>query len=253
MALFDEVYNVFGLSYNIVFRPGRRKTISARSNSGINPKPPWLKPAKIRATNTRSTRATAPSMARSSTSNSRIRWAGLGNAARFSSTSTCRTASAATTSMRRARRSKSRSCSTASSLARSNASSASSSRNYGGAFPTWLAPVQCNVLPVNGEVHGDYAKEVQALLVKNDVRCNLDDSNEKLGYRLTEQPSPEDPLHPRRRRQREGESDVTYRVFGDEKQVTVSLEDFVKLLIRKSIDTKIFFKHCIQIVMAFRM
>jgi threonyl-tRNA synthetase len=38
--------------------------------------------------------------------------------------------------------------------------------------------------PVNAEVHGDYAKEVQALLVKNDVRCNLDDSNEKLGYRL---------------------------------------------------------------------
>jgi threonyl-tRNA synthetase len=56
--------------------------------------------------------------------------------------------------------------------------------NYGGAFPTWLAPVQCNVLPVNSEVHGDYAKEVQKVLSNADVRCNLDDSNEKLGYRL---------------------------------------------------------------------
>jgi threonyl-tRNA synthetase len=39
-------------------------------------------------------------------------------------------------------------------------------------------------LPVNADVHGDYAKEVQAAPREADVRCNLDDSNEKLGYRL---------------------------------------------------------------------
>jgi threonyl-tRNA synthetase len=109
--------------------------------------------------------------------------------------------------------------------------------NYGGAFPTWLAPVQANVLPVNAEVHGDYAKEVQSLLVKNDVRCNLDDSNEKLGYRLRNSQVQKIPFTLVVGDKEKENRTVTYRVFGDEKQVTVSLEDFVKL-IRKSIDTK---------------
>ena len=109
--------------------------------------------------------------------------------------------------------------------------------NYGGAFPTWLAPVQCNVLPVNSDVHEDYAKEVQALLLKNDVRCNLDNSNEKLGYRLRNSQVQKIPFTLVVGDKEKENRTVTYRVFGDEKQVTVSLEDFVKL-IRKSIDTK---------------
>jgi threonyl-tRNA synthetase len=109
--------------------------------------------------------------------------------------------------------------------------------NYGGAFPTWLAPVQANVLPVNAEVQGDYAKEVQALLVKNDVRCNLDDSNEKLGYRLRNSQVQKIPFTLVVGDKEKENKTVTYRVFGDEKQVTVSLEDFVKL-IRQSIDSK---------------
>jgi threonyl-tRNA synthetase len=109
--------------------------------------------------------------------------------------------------------------------------------NYGGAFPTWLAPVQCNVLPVNGEVHGAYAKEVQQALIKADVRCNLDDSNEKLGYRLRNSQVQKIPFTlVVGDKEAEGKL-VTYRVFGDEKQVTVSLADFVAI-IRKSIDTK---------------
>jgi len=109
--------------------------------------------------------------------------------------------------------------------------------NYGGAFPTWLAPVQCNVLPVNAEVQGDYAKEVQALLAKEDVRCNLDDSNEKLGYRLRNSQVQKIPFTLVVGDKEKENRTVTYRVLGDEKQVNVSLEDFMKL-IRNSIDTK---------------
>jgi threonyl-tRNA synthetase len=109
--------------------------------------------------------------------------------------------------------------------------------NYGGAFPTWLAPVQCNVLPVNSDVHGDYAKEVQAILTKGDVRCKLDDSNEKLGYRLRNSQVNKIPFTLVVGDKEKENRTVTYRVFGDEKQVTIPLEDFVKL-IRKSIDDK---------------
>jgi threonyl-tRNA synthetase len=109
--------------------------------------------------------------------------------------------------------------------------------NYGGAFPTWLAPHQAVVLPVNNEVHAAYAKEVLDTLIKNDVRALEDDSNEKLGYRLRNSQVQKIPFTLVIGDKEVASRSVTYRVYGDEKQVTVPLEEFVKI-IRKSIDTK---------------
>ena len=55
-----------------------------------------------------------------------------------------------------------------------------------GALPTWLAPTQVKVIPVNPELHSEYGKEITNLLKDNDIRVELDDRNEKLGYRLRE-------------------------------------------------------------------
>jgi len=55
--------------------------------------------------------------------------------------------------------------------------------HYAGAFPTWLAPVQTRVLPVS-EKHTDYGRIVWQRLVGARVRAELDDRNEKLGYRI---------------------------------------------------------------------
>ena len=55
-----------------------------------------------------------------------------------------------------------------------------------GVLPLWLAPVQMKVLPVNSEYQGEYAKEVTEWLKDNGIRAELDDRNEKLGYRLRE-------------------------------------------------------------------
>jgi threonyl-tRNA synthetase len=52
-----------------------------------------------------------------------------------------------------------------------------------GAFPTWLAPVQARVLPVS-EKFMDYARSVHARLREARVRAELDDRNEKLGYKI---------------------------------------------------------------------
>jgi threonyl-tRNA synthetase len=57
--------------------------------------------------------------------------------------------------------------------------------HFGGAFPTWLAPVQVRVLPIS-EKHADYARDVHARLRSARVRAELDDRNEKLGYRIRE-------------------------------------------------------------------
>src|SRR5438876_11426827 len=55
--------------------------------------------------------------------------------------------------------------------------------HYAGAFPTWLAPVQARVLPVS-EKHLEYGRGVYAKLRAARVRAELDDRNEKLGYRI---------------------------------------------------------------------
>jgi threonyl-tRNA synthetase len=112
--------------------------------------------------------------------------------------------------------------------------------NYGGAFPTWIAPVQANVLPVNSEVQGDYAAEVQKVLRDADVRCNLDSSNDKLGYRLRNSQVQKIPFTLVVGDKEKASRSVTYRVLGNEKQITVPLEEFVKI-IRKSIDEKAYY------------
>jgi threonyl-tRNA synthetase len=57
--------------------------------------------------------------------------------------------------------------------------------HFAGAFPTWLAPVQARVLPIS-EKHQEYAQAVHERLRSARVRAELDDRNEKLGYRIRE-------------------------------------------------------------------
>ncbi|MFZ5754282.1 MAG: threonine--tRNA ligase [Bacillota bacterium] len=57
--------------------------------------------------------------------------------------------------------------------------------HYAGAFPTWLAPVQVKVLPIT-ERHALYAKKLADDLFKANVRVELDDRNEKIGYKIRE-------------------------------------------------------------------
>src|SRR5882724_7791400 len=55
--------------------------------------------------------------------------------------------------------------------------------HFAGAFPTWLAPIQARVLPIS-EKHAEYGRKVFAALRAARIRAELDDRNEKLGYRI---------------------------------------------------------------------
>ncbi|OUN01017.1 MAG: threonine--tRNA ligase [Firmicutes bacterium ZCTH02-B6] len=57
--------------------------------------------------------------------------------------------------------------------------------HFAGAFPVWLAPVQVRVLPI-GSDHVAYAARVRAELANAGVRAELDDRNEKIGYKIRE-------------------------------------------------------------------
>lgn len=55
---------------------------------------------------------------------------------------------------------------------------------YKGAFPTWLAPVQVEIIPVSNEAHADYAYEIKNRLADEGIRVEVDDRNEKMGYKI---------------------------------------------------------------------
>lgn len=109
--------------------------------------------------------------------------------------------------------------------------------NYGGAFPTWLAPLQCSILPVNPEFHGEFAAKVEQKLHEAGIRCKIDDSNEKLGYRMRNSVVKKIPFTLVIGDNEVKEESVTYRVYGSKDQINVSLDEFVNL-IKKSIEEK---------------
>lgn len=55
---------------------------------------------------------------------------------------------------------------------------------YKGAFPTWLAPIQATIIPVSVDAHGDYAYEIKERLQMKGLRVEVDDRNEKMGYKM---------------------------------------------------------------------
>ena len=57
--------------------------------------------------------------------------------------------------------------------------------HYAGKFPAWLSPVQVKILPISDK-YIDYAKEVEIFLKEKKIRTELDDRDEKLGYKIRE-------------------------------------------------------------------
>ena len=105
--------------------------------------------------------------------------------------------------------------------------------HYAGAFPTWLAPVQVNVIPVNNEYHLDYAKEIYNLLKENCVRVELDDRNEKMGYKMRESQTKKIPITLILGDKERSENLVSYRRHGSDKTYSVEKNTFVDLLLNE--------------------
>lgn len=99
-----------------------------------------------------------------------------------------------------------------------------------GVLPLWLAPVQVNIIPVNNEYHLEYAKEIRDLLVRNHIRVNLDDRNEKLGYKLREAVMKKTLYNVVLGDKEINSKEISYRMYGSSETTTVSQSDFVKLI-----------------------
>ena len=57
--------------------------------------------------------------------------------------------------------------------------------HFAGAFPVWLAPVQAKILTIS-EAHTEYANKLKEILENQGIRVELDDRNEKIGYKIRE-------------------------------------------------------------------
>ena len=98
---------------------------------------------------------------------------------------------------------------------------------YKGAFPTWLAPVQAEIIPVNEEAHGEYADKVRAELAKRGFRAEVDHRNEQLGYKMRESQTQKVPYTLVLGDEEMNANGVNVRRYGTEEQISKSLDDFI--------------------------
>ncbi|MDY0023359.1 MAG: threonine--tRNA ligase, partial [Candidatus Izemoplasmatales bacterium] len=109
--------------------------------------------------------------------------------------------------------------------------------HYGGAFPTWMAPVQVKVIPVNNDYHLNFSQKLVESLRMAKIRVEMDDRDEKLGYKIREAQTKKIPYQ-LVVGDKEVESDeVTYRRYGEQEQTTVKVDEFIEL-IKKEIAEK---------------
>ena len=102
--------------------------------------------------------------------------------------------------------------------------------HYAGAFPTWLAPIQVNIIPVNNEYHLEYAKDIYNLLLENGFRVKLDDSDEKLSYKMRDSSVKKIP-YTLILGDKEKDGDlISYRHLGSRETHTINKKEFIKML-----------------------
>ncbi|ARF16348.1 threonine--tRNA ligase [Sporosarcina ureae] len=101
---------------------------------------------------------------------------------------------------------------------------------YKGAFPTWLAPIQVELIPVSPDVHLDYAQDVKDQLTLAGFRVDVDSRDEKIGYKIREAQVQKVPymLVLGDREMEAGE--VNVRKYGEQKSESMSFEAFLELI-----------------------
>ena len=106
-----------------------------------------------------------------------------------------------------------------------------------GNLPLWIAPIQARILPVSNEYQNDYANEILELLKKSGIRADLDNRDEKVGYRMREAQTKKIPLTIILGDNELKDNTISYRKFGSQETTTLPKEEFVKEVL-KTIEEK---------------
>lgn len=100
-----------------------------------------------------------------------------------------------------------------------------------GAFPTWLAPKQVQIIPVNVDLHYEYARQLQDELKSQGVRVNIDDRNEKMGYKIREAQMQKIPYQIVVGDKEVENNQVNVRRYGSQDQETIEKDEFIWSLV----------------------
>ena len=109
--------------------------------------------------------------------------------------------------------------------------------HYAGNFPLWLAPVQVKVLPISDKFL-DYAKSVSNKLKKSDIRCEVDDRNEKIGKKIRDTELLKVPYMLVVGEKEVNENKVAVRRHGKGDAGVKDVDDFLKEAIQEIIDRR---------------
>lgn len=99
--------------------------------------------------------------------------------------------------------------------------------NFAGKFPSWIAPVQVKVLPISDKFM-EYAKEVVAELEAEDIRVELDDRAEKIGYKIREARNERVPYIAVIGEKEQNEATLALRSRDKGEEGNIGVEDFIE-------------------------
>ena len=98
---------------------------------------------------------------------------------------------------------------------------------YKGAFPTWLAPEQVHIIPVNEDAHGEYADELAKKMKAANIRVVVDHRNEKMGYKIRESQTQKVPYTLVVGDDEKANNGVSVRKYGEKEQNEMSQDAFM--------------------------
>ncbi|MDN6626127.1 MAG: threonine--tRNA ligase [Pisciglobus halotolerans] len=101
---------------------------------------------------------------------------------------------------------------------------------YKGAFPTWLAPVQATIIPVNLDMHMKYAEEIKERMQHMGMRVELDTRNEKMGYKIRASQTQKIPYQLVVGDNEVSENTVTIRKYGEKATNILGLDAFLQMI-----------------------
>ena len=109
--------------------------------------------------------------------------------------------------------------------------------HFAGAFPLWLSPIQVKILPVSSEKHLDYAQKINALLLENNIRVEINDDNESIGKKIREAEKQKIPYMLVVGEKEAESNSVAVRPRGSRDIKTIKIEEFIEK-VKKEINEK---------------
>jgi len=101
---------------------------------------------------------------------------------------------------------------------------------FKGVLPIWLSPVQVNIIPVHIKYHDEYCKEVLDKLLSEDIRCEYDDSSDRLNKKIRKSNVMKNPITVIIGDNERDNRSISYRVLNSEETISLPLEKFIEFI-----------------------